>query len=219
MKTFSYLLLIGIISACTFSPSDFNELSLDTKSKNNLIWEELVLNGEENVKTLFIKELKQERIANAIFIKEKHIDSTHPEELYLKGVPIYRVDSSRFASIKPTSNFERILKLDTRNAAYFVCRQDSIILTLRASCKNNSFYTINEISNSPLPHLNNSLTKAFHTDEKIIMVEIYRRRHTALYDKDAYVFRNGKWVNAATGIEAIEDLITKRDQKTYDIIR
>ena len=216
MKKISVIFLAAFLAACSLTPSPQGESQPSTRSAEQAEWQKTIATGTEQVRSLFFAKLQQKTVSEAFFIKDKNIDPDDPSSVTLKGIPVYRLDSTQYAQLTPNASLEEALQLDANHADFLVIRQGTVILLLRATY-DDGWQGLNEIGNGPMPVLAESLMQAFSAGEDVMMVEAYPRR-TIQYTRHVLVFRGGRWVDAATGREAVESLIAFRDRKP-DITR
>ena len=216
MKNILIISLAAMLTACSLSPAPQSESQPATRSAEQAEWQKTIASGTDQVRSLFFTKLQQKTVADAFFIKDKNIDPSDPASVTLKGIPVYRLDSTQYVQLTPNTSLEEALQLDTNHADFLVIRQGTVILLLRA-IYDDGWQGLNEISNGPMPVLAESLMLAFSAGEDVMMVEAYPRR-TIQYTKHALVFRGGRWVDAATGRDAVESLMAFRDRKP-DITR
>ena len=218
MKKLLVIILAALLAACTLTPAPQGDVRPSTRSAGQAGWQKTIAAGADQVRTLFFAKLRQKTVSEAFFIRDKSLDPDDPSSVTLKGIPVYRLDSARYFQLTPGASLSEVLQPDTLHADFLVISQGAVILLLRATYGDGVWQGINEISNGPVPVLSESLMQAFSAGEDVMMVEAYQRRRTVQYSKHALVFRGGRWVDAATGREAVESLIAFRDRKP-DITR
>ena len=204
--------MVALAFACSTSPNGKPENPSTTRGLADASWREVINGDLAKVKDLFFAAIQDDDMIQPL-LEAREIDVNRKDLVDLKGMPVYRLDSAQFYALTPQSDFESVLTLDTKNADFLVFSKGEMAFLIKASY-NDGWRDIVEIGAGAQKALQDNLVKAFNAGEEAIVVEIYKRKKTSFYSKSVYIKKDGRWVGAYTGKDAIEDLLAIRNRPT-----
>ena len=203
-------LMLAVMASCSTSPDGRQETPSATRGLADASWREVIDGDLDKVKDLFFAAIQEDDMIQPL-LEARDFDVNRKDLVDLKGMPVYRLDSAQFYALTPQSDFESVLTLDTKNADFLVLHKGDMAFLIKASY-NDGWRDIVEIGAGAQKVLQDNLVKAFNAGEEAIVVEIYKRKKGAFYSKAVYVKKDGRWISANTGKEAVEDLISIRNR-------